>query len=97
MADERHGETSRFEPDSPVSPVSPSPTHSARGARGDNADAVNRVAAGDDTASSVDHVIEKDTTPKMKKREKVKKHFRRFWWAYLIGLVVLLVILLPIL
>lgn len=96
MADERAG-TSHLDPPSPITPVTP--TYSARGARGDDDDqnAVNAAAAGEDSASSVDHVVEKDTTPKEKKRVKVKKHFRRFWWAYLIGLIVLLAILLPIL
>lgn len=36
------------------------------------------------------------TTPRPTRGQKVKAHFKKFWWAYLIGLiVVVLVVLLP--
>jgi hypothetical protein len=51
-----------------------------------------------DDASSTDHVQEK-TPPKepVTKWQKVKAHFWRFKWWYLLGLVILLAIMLPIL
>jgi hypothetical protein len=78
--------------DDPVSPVSPSPVHhNTTTAHGANDD----PGALEDNGSSVDHVQEKQ--PPLTRWQKVKRHFRRFWWAYLIGFVILLAILLPVL
>ena len=79
--------------DDPVSPVSPSPVHhhNTSTAYGANDD----PEALEDNGSSVDHVQEKQ--PPLTRWQKVKRHFRRFWWAYLIGFVILLAILLPVL
>ena len=74
--------------DDPVSPISA--THSVHGARGDD-------EARED-GSSIDHVQDaKEKNAGMTKGQKMKAHFRRFWWAYLIGFIILLVILLPLL
>ncbi|RSM09133.1 hypothetical protein CEP52_004250 [Fusarium oligoseptatum] len=49
-----------------------------------------------DNASSDDHVRDKKASPGLSKRQKVKQHFGRFKWWYLLGLVILLAILLPL-
>ncbi|KAL2255657.1 hypothetical protein VTK26DRAFT_2935 [Humicola hyalothermophila] len=51
----------------------------------------------DSRASSDDGVHEKAPPVVVSKRQKVKQHFRRFWWIYVIAVVILLAILLPIL
>lgn len=50
-----------------------------------------------DNASSDDHVRDKKANPDLSKRQKLKQHFGRFKWWYLLGLVILLAILLPLL
>lgn len=49
-----------------------------------------------DNASSDDHVRDK-VVPGPSKRQKLKQHFGRFKWWYLLGLIILLAILLPLL
>ncbi|AEO71232.1 uncharacterized protein THITE_75172 [Thermothielavioides terrestris NRRL 8126] len=51
----------------------------------------------DDASSVDDGVHEKQDAPVgASKWQKVKQHFRRFWWAHLIAVIILLAILLPI-
>ncbi|KAH9907173.1 hypothetical protein F4778DRAFT_525778 [Xylariomycetidae sp. FL2044] len=83
---------SHFEPDSP------SPHSSVQGAGiapGERAS--NVPLRGSDEASSGDHVKEKGAEVPLTKRQKVKRHCGRFWWWYLIGLIVFLAIFLPVL
>ncbi|KAG9258415.1 uncharacterized protein F5Z01DRAFT_643186 [Emericellopsis atlantica] len=84
-------------------PQPPAQAHTVAGGRGDEneapaatADGPSEAAAQDDVSSASDHVQEKGTTPKLTKWQKMKAHFRKFWWAYLIGLIILLAILLPV-
>lgn len=71
------------------------PGPSARGARSDAAG--ESVAAPEaDDASSIDHVQEKGPPP-LTKRQKIKRHYRKWWWAHLLGLIIFLAIILPIL
>ncbi|CAH0047055.1 unnamed protein product [Clonostachys solani] len=51
----------------------------------------------DDSASSIDHVMDKKPTKTITKRQKAKRHCAKFKWWYLGGLLIFLVILLPIL
>lgn len=50
-----------------------------------------------DTASSVDHIVEKKQEVVLTKRHKFKRHCGRFKLWYLVGFLVFLVIFLPIL
>lgn len=51
----------------------------------------------DDSASSIDHVIDKKPTEAITKRQKAKRHCAKFKWWYLGGLLIFLIIFLPIL
>ncbi|KAK7216428.1 hypothetical protein V2G26_004431 [Clonostachys chloroleuca] len=51
----------------------------------------------DDSASSIDHVIDKKPTEAITKRQKAKRHCTKFKWWYLGGLLIFLIIFLPIL
>ncbi|KAH8812287.1 hypothetical protein F5884DRAFT_306845 [Xylogone sp. PMI_703] len=50
-----------------------------------------------DNASSTDGIVTKEKPAVLTRKQKMKKHFRRFWWAYLIAAIILAAILLPIL
>lgn len=60
-------------------------------------DAAPAADAQSDNASSDDHVRDKKASPSPSKRQKLKHHFGRFKWWYLLGLIILLAILLPLL
>lgn len=80
-------------------PRHPDPAHTAYGGRNEaGGDGIIAAAEtnNEDNASSVDHIQEKDNTPPLTRWQKTQRHFRKWWWAYLIGGVVLLAILLPI-
>lgn len=85
--------------DDPVSPVSE--THAAAGAReggDDDNDGASNAQQDEARSSADDHVQDaKEKGAKPSKREKVKAHFKRFWWAHLIAFIIILAILLPIL
>ncbi|KAF4998645.1 hypothetical protein FGRMN_2971 [Fusarium graminum] len=49
-----------------------------------------------DNVSSSDHVRDEKLAPGPTKWQKVKNHFARFKWWYLVGLIILLAILLPL-
>ncbi|KAM6534384.1 hypothetical protein FALCPG4_004025 [Fusarium falciforme] len=59
-------------------------------------DAAPAADAQSDNASSDDHVRDKKASPSPSKRQKLKHHFGRFKWWYLLGLIILLAILLPL-
>ncbi|KAL2161766.1 hypothetical protein VTH06DRAFT_7549 [Thermothelomyces fergusii] len=75
------------------------PTTTAAGPQGPAATAAGTRPENvlDDASSLNDGVHEKGAAVGLSKREKVKQHFRRFWWAYLLALVIFLAIFLPIL
>ncbi|KAI0026259.1 hypothetical protein F4780DRAFT_18666 [Xylariomycetidae sp. FL0641] len=79
-----------------------SPTVSVHGARGNDAGAgagasVDSNGRSEDISSD-DHVQEKaGAGVVLTKKQKVKRHCGRFWWWYLIGLIIFLAIFLPIL
>ena len=102
MATETANDTSRFSEDPALA------SSSARGAQdgGNRPEASGaqgtegEVGTGNDSdaASSVDHVQDaKAAAAGRTKREKVKAHCGRFWWMYLIALIVILAIMLPLL
>ncbi|KAH7129855.1 hypothetical protein B0J13DRAFT_509178 [Dactylonectria estremocensis] len=71
-----------------------------RSSPGERRDSTHSAPAQDvhsDDASVEDHVRDKKATPVPSKREKVKRHFGRWKWWYLLALVILLAILLPLL
>ncbi|OTA84162.1 hypothetical protein M434DRAFT_83463 [Hypoxylon sp. CO27-5] len=76
---------------------SPPPSiHGGRG--GDGEGTSNAPLRPSDDASSADHVQEKAAAAApLTKKQKLKRHCGRFWWWYLIGLVIFLAIFLPIL
>ncbi|CAG9945941.1 unnamed protein product [Clonostachys rosea f. rosea IK726] len=51
----------------------------------------------DESASSIDHVVDKKPTEAITRRQKAKRHCAKFKWWYLAGLLIFLVIFLPIL
>ncbi|VUC27316.1 unnamed protein product [Clonostachys rosea] len=51
----------------------------------------------DDSASSIDHVMDKKPTNTITRRQKAKRHCVKFKWWYLGGLLIFLIIFLPIL
>jgi hypothetical protein len=63
------------------------------------ADVQNTPAQDDqsDNVSSNDHVRDEKPAPGPTKWQKVKSHFARFKWWYLLGLIIFLAILLPLL
>ncbi|KAI1447119.1 hypothetical protein F5Y02DRAFT_416559 [Annulohypoxylon stygium] len=76
-----------------------SPTASVHGGRGDDGEGTSNAPAREsDDASSGDHVQEKAAAAApLTKKQKFKRHCGRFWWWYLIGLIIFLAIFLPIL
>jgi hypothetical protein len=100
MATSNPGRVSPLSDQLPIQSSDPAyVTPVSHGATGDgsaaNADAPGRAS---DDGSSIDHVQDKAAiAPKPSKRQRTKAHFKRFWWAYLIGSIILLAILLPIL
>ncbi|KAL7625744.1 hypothetical protein AAE478_004967 [Parahypoxylon ruwenzoriense] len=91
MASAFQEHTSHYEPSSPPASI--------HGGRGDDGEAPSKAPEGQgDDASSVDHVHEKTAAAApLTKKQKFKRHCRRFWWWYLIGLIIFLAIFLPIL
>lgn len=61
----------------------------------DNGNRLHDIASNDVASSFDDGVGEK--APPVSKWQKVKQHFRRRWWIYLIALVIFLAIFLPLL
>ncbi|KAI0378165.1 hypothetical protein F5Y04DRAFT_164440 [Hypomontagnella monticulosa] len=91
MASAFREDTSHYETHSPTASV-----HGGRG--GDVEGTSNSPERRGDDASSADHVTEKAAVAApVTKKEKFKRHCGRFWWWYLIGLIVFLAIFLPIL
>ncbi|KAI0008256.1 hypothetical protein F4779DRAFT_618811 [Xylariaceae sp. FL0662B] len=82
---------SHYEPSSPSASV-----HGA--GDGDGEGTSNAPERHSNESSSADHVHEKAAvaTP-LTKKQKFKRHCGRFWWWYLIGLIIFLAIFLPIL
>ncbi|KAI1658839.1 hypothetical protein F4813DRAFT_30981 [Daldinia decipiens] len=76
-----------------------SPTTSIHGGRGEGSEGTtNAPGRQSDETSSADHVTEKTPVAALlTKKQKFKRHCRRFWWWYLIGLIIFLAIFLPIL
>ncbi|OTB18710.1 hypothetical protein K445DRAFT_19314 [Daldinia sp. EC12] len=91
MASAFREDTSHYEPSSPTASI-----HGGRGeASEERANAPGRES---NASSSDDHVTEKaPVAAPLTKKEKFKRHCGRFWWWYLIGLVIFLAIFLPIL
>ncbi|SPJ73371.1 uncharacterized protein FTOL_03101 [Fusarium torulosum] len=71
-----------------------SPAETANAADTQNAPAHDDQS---DNVSSNDHVRDEKPTPGPTKWQKVKSHFARFKWWYLLGLIIFLAILLPLL
>jgi hypothetical protein len=67
------------------------------GARGANGNDSNRADPSRDSASTNEHVSDKEPATAVTNKEKLRRHWKRFWWWYLIALIVILAILLPIL
>lgn len=65
--------------------------------RRDSAHSASVQDAQSDNTSSDDHVLDKKASPGPSKREKVKGHFGRWKWWYLLAVVILLAVLLPLL
>ncbi|KAK6951646.1 hypothetical protein Daesc_006169 [Daldinia eschscholtzii] len=91
MASAFREDTSHYEPSSPTASI-----HGGRGEAGE--ETVNAPGRESNASSSDDHVTEKTpVAAPLTKKEKFKRHCGRFWWWYLIGLVIFLAIFLPIL
>ncbi|KAI4864015.1 hypothetical protein F4820DRAFT_425132, partial [Hypoxylon rubiginosum] len=94
MASAFHEDVSHYEHSSPSTSV-----HGGRGVGGgDGERASDAPLRPSDDVSSTSHVQEKaPAVAPLNKKQKFKRHCGRFWWWYLIGLIILLAILLPIL
>ncbi|KAI1477507.1 hypothetical protein F4774DRAFT_388497 [Daldinia eschscholtzii] len=91
MASAFREDTSHYEPSSPTASI-----HGGRGEAGE--ETANAPGRESNASSSDDHVTEKTpVAAPLTKKEKFKRHCGRFWWWYLIGLVIFLAIFLPIL
>ncbi|KAI1805105.1 hypothetical protein F4811DRAFT_561382 [Daldinia bambusicola] len=91
MASAFREDTSHYEPTSPTPSI-----HGGRGEAGNQT--ANAPGSQSGESSSDDHVTEKTpVAAPLTKKQKFKRHCGRFWWWYLIGLVIFLAIFLPIL
>ncbi|KAI1774296.1 hypothetical protein F4818DRAFT_419526 [Hypoxylon cercidicola] len=93
MASAFREDVSHFEHSSPSISV-----HGGRGVDGDGERTSVAPLRPSEDASSTSHVQEKTApVPTLTKKQKFKRHCGRFWWWYLIALIIFLAIFLPIL
>ncbi|KAI8961506.1 hypothetical protein F5Y11DRAFT_348415 [Daldinia sp. FL1419] len=90
MASAFREDTSYFEASSPAASI--------HGGRGETTEGTTNIPGRQSDETSDDHVTEKTpVAAPLTKKQKFKRHCGRFWWWYLIGLVIFLAIFLPIL
>ncbi|KAI6081853.1 hypothetical protein F4821DRAFT_248372 [Hypoxylon rubiginosum] len=93
MASAFREDVSHYEHSDPSTSV-----HGGRGVDGEGERASDAPLRPSEDASSASHVQEKvPPVVPLTKRQKVRRHCGRFWWWYLIGLIIFLAIFLPIL
>lgn len=90
-------EKSHFEPNSPPASLRGSRDGLKGKSKAEEPQSDKTAEPRIDNGASVDHVEEKPPPAVLNKKQKVMRHFKRFWLWYLIGTIIFLAIFLPIL